>query len=167
MNQLIKTGRAVKKSLRLVTVMVFITSVIAESIAVVPQTRADFSGRWELDKARSRLRQRTKWDGLVLVVDHRGPKLSITTIREYSGAHDGASRLDLAIGGEVSLKDDKGPRIYHTAWQGPRLVIKWNQGGERTETWSLSRDNKTLTIISTATAPGAAPEKWTYIMIKK
>ncbi|HKQ75499.1 MAG TPA: hypothetical protein VJ810_17500, partial [Blastocatellia bacterium] len=50
------------------------------SLIVTSQTAAqkkpDFSGRWELDAAKSQLRP-TKWNNLSLAVDHQEPKLKI------------------------------------------------------------------------------------------
>ena len=129
----------------------------------------DFSGRWELDPANSQLPPMTKWDSLVLAIEHQDPRLNIRMTTKYSDGGDFTRQLPLTTDGKEVSMDSKGnrPRIYRATWVGARLTIKWNERGESTETWTLSPDGKTMTILGSTSPVDGKSETWKYVMVKK
>ena len=154
----------IRRAVAIVILMLSMTAVLFGELK-----KPDFSGRWELDPAKSQLRPMTKWDNLVLAVEHQEPRLNISMTTKYSDGADFTRRLPLTTDGkEVSMDSKgKGPRIYRASWAGVRLVIKWNEGGATTETWILSPDAKTMTINGSTTSADGKSETWKYVMVKK
>jgi len=140
----------------------------ATSLMGAPK-KPDFSGRWELDQTRSQLRHMTKWDSLVLAIEHQDPRLNISMTTKYSDGSDFTRLLPLTTDGKDVSMDGKGksPRIYRASWSGARLIVRWNEGAGITETWILSPDGKTMTIAGSSSAADGKPESWKYVMMKK
>src|SRR5262245_28229910 len=116
------------------------------SLIVTSQTAAqkkpDFSGRWELDAAKSQLRP-TKWNNLALAVEHQEPNLKIIVTLKYPQGPDYSYQIPLTTdGAQASVDMGKNTRVYRANWLNAKLVIKWNEEGERTETWTLSQDGR-------------------------
>jgi hypothetical protein len=132
------------------------------------QKKPNFSGRWEMDTAKSQLRPLTKWNHLSLAVEHQEPKLIVNMTTRYADGGESTTQLPLTTDGrEVALDVTKGSRIYRTNWVGAKLVIKWDQGGERSETWTLSPDGKTLTIDCSAKPANGPEQNWKHVLNKK
>jgi hypothetical protein len=132
------------------------------------QKKPNFSGRWELDPAKSQLRPLTKWNHLALVVEHQEPKLNVNMTTKFANGDANTSELPLTTDGrEVALETGKVSRLYRTNWVGAKLVVKWDQGGERSETWALSPDGKTLTIDCAAKPANGPAQSWKHVLIKK
>jgi hypothetical protein len=147
-------------------VAIIILSIAAPQMSAPPK-RPDFSGRWELDSAKSQLRP-TKWNNLALTVEHQEPKVKIVVTLKYPQGPDYSYQIRLTTDGKPSSVDmGKNTRVYRSAWFGAKLVIKWNEDGERTETWTLSEDRRTLTITGSSKLTAGGMENWKYVMERK
>jgi len=154
-----------KRTKQWMGIMILMLMVAAPLLAA--QKKPDFSGRWELDAAKSQLRP-TKWNSLAMVIEHREPKLSINMILKYPQGPDYTYQIPLTTnGGEAAVDMGKNTRSYRAAWAGANLALKWNEEGERKETWTLSQDGRTLTIVGSAKLVDGKSETWKYVMIKK
>jgi len=139
---------------------------IAASLPAAPK-RPNFSGAWEMDTVKSQLRP-TKWNSLALAVEHQEPNLNIKVTLKYPQGSGYLYQIPLTTDGkEASVDMGKNVRVYRANWLGAKLVIKWNEDGARTETWSLAQDGKTLTIAGSAKLTGGGAEQWKYVMNKK
>lgn len=154
--------KRMKQWIGIITLMLMVaTSLLAA------QKKPDFSGRWELDAAKSQLRP-TKWNSLAMVIEHQEPKLKINMILKYPQGPDYTYQIPLTTNGsEASVDMGKNGRVYRANWVGANLVLKWNEDGERKETWTLSQDGRTLTIVGSAKLTDGKSETWKYVMVKK
>ena len=144
----------------------FMALLIAASLTAAPK-RPNFTGNWEMEAAKSQLRP-TKWNSLALAVEHQEPKLKINVKLIYPRGPDYSYQIPLTTDGKPASVDmGKNVRAYRANWLGPKLTLKWNEDGERTETWSLSNGGMTLTIIGSAKLANGGSERWKYVMAKK
>jgi hypothetical protein len=152
---------------------------------VIAQKKPNFSGTWELDKAKSQLRPQSQLEHLVMVIEHQEPKLKVNaTERHPQPIGERNYVLQLTIdGSEISNVLGQGtiPQSSRTSWEAAKLVTKWNQASEstpisgsqrgrglpRTETWTLAEDGETLTITGSAQRGDGQPSTWKYVMAKK
>lgn len=156
------SNHTLARGVALATVMLIVTVSLPAA-----QKKPDFSGRWELDAEKSQLRP-TKWTSLAMVIEHQEPKLKINMILKYPQGPDYTYQIPLTTDGNAASVDmGKNARAYRANWVGANLVIKWNEDGERKETWSLAQDGRTLTIIGSAKLTDGKSETWKYVMIKK
>ena len=142
---------------------------VRESSQTVTTDRShpDFSGRWELDKAKSNLPPVSP-DDLVQVIDHRDPQLRVTTTsKDWSAEFGGniqkpiaVTLFALTIPQWVTTTDGMGRSETYgpaelkskTHWEGDRLITVWSleRDGrpEITGEWvrSLAADGRTQTI---------------------
>jgi TonB family protein len=131
------------------------------------RSHPDFSGRWELDKAKSSLPSVSP-DDLVQVIDHRDPQLRVTTTSKDWSAEFGeniqkpisVTLFALTIpqwvtttdGVERSEKYGPAELKSKTHWEGDRLITAWSlERDGRPEIvgeWvrSLSGDGRTQTL---------------------
>ena len=70
-------------------------------------------------------------------------------------------------GSAASVDVGKNARVYCANWVGANLAIKWNEDGERKETWTLSQDGRALAIVGSAELTDDKFETWKYVMTKK
>lgn len=154
------------KSMKLWTGISALMLILAASL-LAAQKKPVFSGHWELDAAKSQLRP-TKWNSLAMVIEHREPKLNIKMILKYPQGSDYTYQIPLTTNGsEAAVDMGKNVRAYRATWVGAQLALKWNEDGERKETWVLSQDGRTLTIIGSAKLADGKAETWKYVMVKK
>ncbi|PYU96803.1 MAG: hypothetical protein DMG25_00750, partial [Acidobacteria bacterium] len=136
-----------------------LTVAVSTKAAVDESTvRANFSGRWELDKTRSDLPSPSP-DGFVQVIELDDPHLRITTTsKDWTAAEARAGRLvrkPIAITlfaltiPEFSVNTDNRETIQKygpgqlrskTRWEGDNLVTDW------TLEWTLERDGQAVVI---------------------
>jgi len=155
-------GTGVRRAFEIAVLM----SLIAASLLAAPK-KPDFSGLWELDTAKSELRP-TKWNSLALAVEHQEPKLKINVTLKYPDGGEYPYQIPLTIDGQPASVDmGKNVRTYRANWLGAELELKWNEDGERTETWTLAQDGKTLTIIGSGKLANGGSERWKYVLFKK
>ena len=159
-------GSARKPVIRRAIEVAILMLVIAASLPAAPK-RPNFSGNWELETAKSQMRP-TKWNSLALAVEHQEPKLKINVTLKYPDGGGYPYLIPLTTDGQPASVDmGKNVRVYRANWLGASLALKWNEEGERTETWSLSQDGKTLTIIGSAKLTNGGSERWKYVLVKK
>jgi len=159
-------GAALWPVIRRAVEIAVLAPLIAAALAAAPK-KPDFSGNWEMDAAKSQLRP-TKWNSLALAVEHREPKLKINVTLKYPQGSDYSYQIPLTTDGQPASVDmGKNTRAYRAKWLGSKLMLKWNEDGERTETWTLARDGKTLTIIGSAKLTNGGSERWKYALVKK
>ena len=142
--------------------------------ATADRPHPDFSGRWELDKAKSNLPSSSP-DDLVEVIDHRDPQLRITTTsKDWSGDFWLNVKKPIALtlfsltipewvattdGVERSEKYGPAELKSKTHWEGDRLITAWSleRDGrpEITGEWvrSLSADGRTQSLEVQARDP--------------
>ena len=143
---------------------ILLLSIAASQMAF--SKKPDISGRWELVTAKSQLRP-TKWNNLALTVEHQEPRIKIVVTLKYPQGRDYSYQIPLTTDGKPASVDmGKNTRIYRSNWIGSRLVIKWNEEGDRNETWSVSPDGRTLTIVGSAKLTNGGAESWKYVMTK-
>jgi hypothetical protein len=146
--------------------LVFLLLLATMSLLAAPK-RPNFSGRWELDAAKSQMRP-TKWNSLALDVEHQEPKLRIKVTLKYPDGGEYPYQIPLSTDGQPASVDmGKNVRVYRANWRAPQLALKWNEDGERTESWTLAPDGKTLTIIGSAKLTNGGVERWKYVLVKK
>ena len=118
----------------------------------------NFSGTWELDKGKSTLSGR-RAESLVsatLVITQKGNNLAINSEQKY-GERDRTDEMELKIGGEQVERESMGGRATvksKAMWSEDTknlIIVSEMQFGDRgtftmTETHSLSKDGKTLTV---------------------
>ena len=144
-----------------------IIAILMAAVSVAGQTKPDLSGRWELNAAQSHMRE-TKWNAIGFVIEHREPKLNIKIAQKYPQGSDYVYDLPLTTDGKaVSIDMGKNVRVYQAAWTGTQITLKWSEDGQRTETWSLSPDGRTLTVLGSAKLTDGTAETWKYVMTKK
>lgn len=155
-------GRQINRWVGTIILMLMVaTSLLAA------QKKPNFSGRWELDATKSQLRP-TKWNDLAMVIEHQEPKLSINMSLKYPQGPDYTYQIPLTTNGsEATVDMGKNTRSYRATWVGANLALKWNEDGERKETWTLSQDGRTLMIVGSAKLTDGKSETWKYVMVKK
>jgi len=128
----------------------------------------DFSGRWELDKAKSNLPSPAP-ENLVQVIDRRGSELKITsTSKDWNVNKPIAVTLFAMMMPELSITADSresvqpyGPGQFRSKsrWEGGKLITVWTLERDSqvmvTGQWvrRLSNDGKTQTVEITAHDP--------------
>lgn len=160
-------------------------TILLAASSVAAQKKPNFSGTWEMDKAKSQLRLQSQLEHLVMVIEHQEPKLKVTVTEKHApptGERNYVLQLT-ADGSEISSTLGQGtiPQSSRTSWEAAKLVTKWNQANEstpmsgpqrgrglpKTETWTLAEDGKTLTITGSAQRGDGQPSTWKYVMVKK
>lgn len=137
--------------------------------------KPDFSGKWNLDIAKSDFGQSPPPDYIVHVIEHKEPHIKITTTQKGSQGEstternlttDGKDNVNKMrmMGGEQELKST-------SKWEGSKLAtaIRMDVQGapvELHDTWELSDGGKVLTIIRAAKTPqGAFTLKTVYNLV--
>jgi hypothetical protein len=133
-----------------------LAALIALSTVFCPTQRAlaqspkpDFSGSWVLDKTKSDFGGTPAPESMSEVIEHREPKIVITTTTKQSGGED-QRIVRLTTDGAENANEFAGHQVKTaTHWNGDRLVtVVQDQGGRQfTETRALSADRKTQTVI--------------------
>jgi hypothetical protein len=126
-------------------------------------SRPNLTGKWTLDAARSDFGQSPQPDSIIHVIEHKEPKVKITTTTIHKNVGESMSEQDLttdgkehinkmrAMGAEVEVK-------VIGKWDGDSLSTSWGfvrQGTtvEFNDSWSLSADGKALTLVRVAKTP--------------
>jgi hypothetical protein len=109
----------------------------AAALAAGGETKPDFSGTWILNPAKSRLEMELPTK-MIWVIEHRDPKITMTTTRTWKegsdmGSSDDSGTGTVTIDGEEHYKkDDEGESWGRHFWKGEELVWEWKilRGGE-------------------------------------
>jgi hypothetical protein len=134
---------------------------ILSALAWAQAAKPDFSGTWKLDPAKSDFGPAPVPDSLVSVVDHKEPKLVIKTTQVIQQG-EFVNERNLTTDGKPNANKLKSPMgeqdiTSTTNWDGSRLVTAYSMTIQGTaldfrDTWELSGDGKTLTILRSVKA---------------
>jgi len=124
----------------------------ATLLIVAQASRPNFSGRWELDKARSDFGSLPPDEVATELIQHQEPKLTITQVwKDAEGEHTLVWQLT-TDGAENRTRQNETEIASRTLWMDGRLVTEWRmkrgaQLSEGTYDRSISEDRKTLTVV--------------------
>ena len=137
-------------------------TVAAVLICGAQAAKPDLSGKWTLDKSASKGERLSDWDSCECQVEQNGANIKGRTevlfsggkgLRTFSAVIDGAWHDDVpeAPAEGQGYTFSGGKSRTKAEWNGDRLIVQSAMEGEdgvsdRTETWSLSPDGRTLTI---------------------
>lgn len=120
-----------------------------------------FAGEWKMDPARSTFAPLPAPDSMVRKISHHDSHLKIVTV-QYGQQREIITELTYTTDGRGCKNTIRGQEVTGTAkWDGDKLVIESHrevqgmQIGQR-ETWSLSDDGQTLTIVNRVQTPQGA-----------
>jgi hypothetical protein len=133
--------------------------------------KPDFSGNWKMDVDKSAFGPMPAPTSMTRQIDHKDPVLSVVTSSTgpqgdqnvtFKYSTDGKETTNSMMGNDVKSK---------AAWEGKTLVISslLSVGGadvKLTQKWALSDDGKTLTDVTSISAPQGEFEL-TYVLIKQ
>ena len=150
--------------------------VVAASATALAQTKPNFTGRWQIDAARSP----DAPPDLVEVIDHRDPKVVIETSVSMSQplgiAIAGLLAPKLQLATDASKNANELPPgltlISNSEWQGDRLVTKWRieglPNGPLDGTWTryLTDAGKTM-VVDVLAAPRHERVETKLVFVKK
>ncbi|MBI3664777.1 MAG: hypothetical protein HY236_00880 [Acidobacteria bacterium] len=135
----------------------------------LPQAeKPNFSGRWELDKARSKLGPAPAPDAFTESIDHKEPQVIISGVTKSAVMRENTSFIKLTTDGVENLNMMNGNEFRtRTRWEGGKLVtvVKGMGGLELTEIRFLSKDGKTQTVDTYMGAPKGEPQQ-RRVMVK-
>ena len=117
-------------------------------IALAQGAKPDFSGSWVLDKEKSDFGGTPAPDSLTEVIEHREPKIVITTTTKQSSGED-RRVVRLTTDGAENPNEFAGHQVKTTTrWEGDKLVtvVQDQAGMHFTETRGLSANRKIQTI---------------------
>lgn len=145
-------GRNRKWQLRLI--------LLTASLLIAAQaSRPNFSGRWELDKARSDFGSLPPDDRATELIEHQEPKLTITQVwKNAEGEHTLVWQLT-TDGAENLTRMNETEIVSRTVWEDNTLVTDWRmkrgaQLSEGKNVRSLSEDRKTLSVAARQSVTG-------------
>ena len=144
--------------LRFAVLLAFVA--VGVTLGNAQSDKPDFSGRWEIDKARS-----NRPDISEEVIEHGDPKLVITTTPATGEkfairlSTDGKENLNIVGGREMTAR---------TTWEGNKLVtvVRDSQGMQFTEVRALSEDGKVQTTEGFMD-PARTRAMFKRVMVKK
>jgi len=151
----------------------------------------DFSGRWSLDKAASRMPGLGDIESKDLAVEHKEPKIrirvkalyamgsgssflaAVTDGVERENEEDEAFKEEAEQAGQYTVGSSSGMKVK-ALWDGDRLVISTAISDtpdgstiEKEQVWSLSPDGRTLTIEFTRKGDTEGDVRGTEVYRKK
>lgn len=151
-----------KDLLRRMTTLTAGLAVAAVLICGAQAAKPDFSGKWALDKSASKGERLSDWDSCERRIEQNGANIKGRSeilfsggngLRTFSAAIDGVWHDDVpeAPAEGQGYTFSGGKSRTKAEWNGDRLIVQSEAEGEdgvadRTETWSLSSDGRTLTI---------------------
>ena len=143
---------------QVIALLVCSMSVMASTQSVKP----NFTGKWDLNVAKSDFGQTPPVESMVQVIEHREPNIRITTtmkspVGQVSTVQelttDGREHVNTidAMGGEQAIR-------ITGRWEGDTLATSWSLNAKGVtisfnDSWSVSEDGKVLTFIRTAKSP--------------
>ena len=125
--------------------------------------KPNFTGKWNLDVAKSDFGPMPPPDSVVHVIEHKEPNVKIVTTQKSAQGETTNERLLTTDGKENVNKMRMGPdgeqQVTSTSkWNGKALATSFKlsaQGAEFdiNDSWTLSDDGKVLTIVRAIKAP--------------
>jgi hypothetical protein len=126
--------------------------------AMVCFAKPNFSGKWQMDNAKSDFGPLPGPQKMLRTVQHDEPKIKI--VNEQAGAQgEIRTELNYTTDGKEFTNTSRGGESKGTAsWVGDSLVVKTKrtlQGAEvdQTDRWTMSPDGKTMDISTTLKTP--------------
>ncbi len=142
--------------------------VLLSAGVLTAQTRPDFSGVWQLDKAKSRVDLSTAW----MRIQQSASDLTVT-LRAMQGAQEENQTMRYGLGREESSNSMHGaPMKSHAAWDGNTLVITsvamfGTKPLRMTDRWSMADDGKSLTFVERHQFDTEAEGVSTFVMERR
>lgn len=130
------------------------TGVSGDSLQADAPARANFSGRWRMNKEKSDFAKFKMPDMIVRVIDHHDPTLNVHTVQTMAGktnTSDVSYFTDGSTSSNVINGRDATSKSY---WDGSALVVRTemktakNEEEEIEDRYELSEDGGTLTTTS-------------------
>ena len=127
-------------------------------LAVSAMAAPNFSGDWKLNLSKSEYGQVPAPESVVRSIKHQDPVLEIST-HQKGQAGDVMNSLKYTTDGKECTNTTQTGEVKGTAkWDGNKLVISSTRKIQTfditsKETWSLSDDGKTLTILNHISLP--------------
>jgi hypothetical protein len=125
--------------------------------------KPNFTGKWNLDVAKSDFGPMPPPDSVVHVIEHNEPSVKIVTTQKSAQGETTNERLLTTDGKENVNKMRMGPdgeqQVTSTSkWNGKALATSFKLSAQGTEfdindSWTLSDDGKVLTIVRAIKAP--------------
>jgi hypothetical protein len=116
--------------------------------------RANFSGRWRMNKEKTDFAKFKTPDMIVRVIDHHDPTMNVHTV-QTTGVNTSSSDVSYFTDGSTSKNVINGrDATSRTYWDGSALVVKTdmktakNEDEEIEDRYELSEDGATLTTTS-------------------
>ena len=135
-------------TVKLATLIALCTVIWLPHRALAQGTRPDFSGSWVLNKEKSDFGGTPAPESMTEVIEHREPKIVITTTTKQSSGED-RRVVRLTTDGADNSNEFAGHQVKTTThWDRDKLVtvVQDQSGRQFTETRILSADRKTQTV---------------------
>jgi hypothetical protein len=136
---------------------------LVSASAWAQDAKPNFTGKWNLDAAKSDFGPMPPPDSIVHVIDHKEPTIKIVTTQKSAQGEITNERLLTTDGKENVNKMRMGPdgeqEVKSTSkWNGKALATSFTldvQGNpfEFNDSWTLSDDGKVLTVVRAIKAP--------------
>jgi hypothetical protein len=171
------------------------------AVAAMAQKKADFSGTWTLDVAKSQLGERSRVESMTMTVTQTDKNLKVSTETKRQappadaagggrpgggggfgrgGFGGGDGTVDYSLDGKDTTVEVEGPNgKMPVKYKGSMDGGKANLSSSRSfsgpngdvsittkETWSLSEDGKTLTVVRETASPRGTNSS-TMVFVKK
>ena len=114
----------------------------------------NFSGRWKMDKEKSRFGGFPMPDMIVRVVDHHDPTLNLHTVQTVAGKTSSADVSYFTDGSPVSNVINGRGATSKAFWDGPNLEVRTEMKDAKgdpvtiEDRWELADDQQTLITTS-------------------
>jgi hypothetical protein len=143
-------------------VFVLIATLVCTSQAGRAEAKTDFSGRWILNKSKSKEANPSMFKGRTMDVSQKGIDLNVDIRDEEPDGSEFRAYLNFKIDGTPTVSILGAPQRAVLRWDGAKLIIRWNldspppgtssrnrpgqQGATPpfTWTWTRSADGKAL-----------------------
>ena len=142
--------------------------------------RPDFSGKWILNKAKSKQRDPRQFERQAMEVSQHDPDLNVDIRDVQQDGHEFRAYLNLKTDGSATVVILGSPQRAVIRWKGDRMVIRWNLDGTAASssgrsgkeganppfiwTWTLSPSGNTLIndMHLYGDVTGDISERWVY-----
>lgn len=143
-------------------------SLLGAMFCLAQDAKPNFTGKWNLDTGKSDFGMLQPPESQTHVVDHKDPKLKITTSTKGPQGERTTERSHTTDGEENTNKQGNNEVKSRTKWDGKRLIIESKleiQGNviEIKDTWELADEGKALKIGRDLKGPqGETSQKLIY-----
>lgn len=141
----------------ILTACTALLAVLVSASALAQNTTPNFTGKWNLDVAKSDFGPMPPPESVVHLIEHREPNIKIVTTQKSAQGETTNERVLTTDGKENMNKMRMGPdgeqQVTSTSkWNGKALATSFKisaQGAEFdiNDSWTLSEDGKVLTVV--------------------